>query len=89
MSGGTPTSIPVEPGMKTITASSGNLLIASLPDGHLAADTSLTGAWTRLGRGRRPGLPRLSQVSAETTENPVKKTALSFRYVTFYHQRPS
>ena len=57
VSGGTPTSIPVEPGMKTITASSGNLLVAGLSDGHLVADTSLTGAWTRLGTGDAPAYP--------------------------------
>jgi hypothetical protein len=57
VSGGTPTSIPVEPDMETITASSGNLLIAGLTDGTLVADNSLTGAWMFLGDGINPAYP--------------------------------
>ncbi len=57
LSGGAPTPIPVEPGMETITASSGNLLIAGLTDGSLVADTSLTGAWMPLGNGTAPAYP--------------------------------
>jgi Lipoprotein LpqB beta-propeller domain/Sporulation and spore germination len=58
LSGGTPTPIPVEPGMETITASSGNLLIAGLTDGSLVADASLTGAWMPpLGKGTAPAYP--------------------------------
>jgi hypothetical protein len=57
VSGGTPTPIPVEPGMETITASSGNLLIAGLTDGTLVADASLTGAWMFLDDGTTPAYP--------------------------------
>jgi len=57
VSGGTPTPIPVEPGMKTITASLGNLLIAGLTDGSIVADHSLTGAWMTLGNGIAPAYP--------------------------------
>jgi hypothetical protein len=57
VSGGNPTSIPVEPGMETITASYGNLLIAGLTDGTLVADNSLTGAWMPLGPGTAPAYP--------------------------------
>jgi hypothetical protein len=55
--GGTPTQIPVEPGMETITASSGNLLVAGLSNGHLVADSSLIGAWMFLGIGSAPAYP--------------------------------
>ena len=57
VSGGNPTPIPVEPGMKTITASLGNLLIAGLTDGSIVADASLTGAWMGLGNGVAPAYP--------------------------------
>ena len=57
VSGGTPTQIPVEPGMKTITASSGNLLIAGMTGGSIVADNSLTGAWMNLGGGVAPAYP--------------------------------
>ncbi len=57
VSGGNPTSIPVEPGMRTITGSMGNLLIAGLTDGSIVADASLTGAWMRLGSGVAPTYP--------------------------------
>jgi Lipoprotein LpqB beta-propeller domain/Sporulation and spore germination len=57
VSGGTPAAIPVEPGMQTITASSGNPLVADLSDGHLVADASLTGAWMDLGAGSAPAYP--------------------------------
>jgi hypothetical protein len=57
VSGGNPTSIPVEPGMDTITASYGNMLIAGLTDGTLVADNSLTGAWMPLGLGTAPAYP--------------------------------
>jgi hypothetical protein len=56
--GGTPTPIPVEPGMENITASSGNLLVAGLSNGHLVADTSLIGAWMSLDiHGVAPAYP--------------------------------
>ena len=54
VSGGNPTSIPVEPGMLTITGSMGNLLIAGLADGSIVADNSLTGSWMPLGSGAAP-----------------------------------
>jgi len=57
VSGGTPTSIPVDDGMETITASSGNLLVASMPDGRMMADASLTGSWTLIGTGSSPVYP--------------------------------
>ncbi|HEX9042191.1 MAG TPA: LpqB family beta-propeller domain-containing protein [Trebonia sp.] len=57
VSGGTPTSIPAEPGMEAITASSGNLLIASLSNGQMVADDCLTCAWMGLGRGDAPTYP--------------------------------
>jgi hypothetical protein len=57
VSGGTPTPIPVEPGMKTITASLGQLLIAGVTDGSIVADASLTGAWMTLGHGGTPTYP--------------------------------
>lgn len=57
VSGGNPTPIPVEPGMNTITASPGNLLIAGLTDGSIVADTNLFGAWMTLGYGAAPVYP--------------------------------
>ena len=57
VSGGTPTPIPAEPGMKTITASFGHLLIAGLTDGSIVADASLTGSWMPLGYGDAPAYP--------------------------------
>jgi Lipoprotein LpqB beta-propeller domain/Sporulation and spore germination len=57
VSGGYSTQIPVEPGMKTITASLGNLLIAGLTDRTIVADNSLTGAWMSLGNGVAPAYP--------------------------------
>jgi hypothetical protein len=57
VSGGSSTPIPVEPGMKTITASLGNLLIAGLTDGSIVADNSLFGAWMTLGNGVAPAYP--------------------------------
>jgi len=57
VSGGNPTSIPVEPGMQTITGSMGNLLIAGLEDGSIVADNSLSGAWMTLGTGVAPTYP--------------------------------
>lgn len=55
--GGTPTPIPVEPDMETITASSGNLLVAGLSNGHLVTDTSPFGAWMPLSAGVAPAYP--------------------------------
>jgi hypothetical protein len=57
VSGGNPMSIPVEPGMTTITGSMGNLLIAGLEDGSMVADASLSGAWITLGSGVAPTYP--------------------------------
>jgi hypothetical protein len=57
VSGGNPQSIPAEPGMKTITATSGNLLVAGLSNGHMVADPNLIGAWMPLGTGSAPTYP--------------------------------
>jgi hypothetical protein len=57
VNGGTVTSIPVDPGQLSISASSENLLIAGLPGGHMAADDSLTGSWMPLGTGSDPAYP--------------------------------
>jgi hypothetical protein len=58
VSGGAPTSIPADPEMQTITASSGQPLIAGLPDGHLWYDASLTGSWLPLDYdGTSPAYP--------------------------------
>jgi Lipoprotein LpqB beta-propeller domain/Sporulation and spore germination len=54
VSGGTTTSIPVDPGMRTITASSGNPLITALPHGRMDTDVSLNAAWAPLGSGSVP-----------------------------------
>jgi hypothetical protein len=57
VSGGTPVSIPADPGMQSITASAGNLLVAALPRGQMAANASLTGSWVPLGAGNDPVYP--------------------------------
>jgi hypothetical protein len=57
VSGGSPTSLPAEADMLSITATSGNVLIAGLSDGLLAADNNLTGAWMPLGLGSAPAYP--------------------------------
>jgi hypothetical protein len=51
VSGATPTSIPADPGIQAITASSKQPLIASLPDGRLVYDNSLIGSWLPLKSG--------------------------------------
>jgi hypothetical protein len=43
--GGTSTSLPAEPHIQSITASSGAALIAGLERGGIAADASLSGSW--------------------------------------------
>jgi hypothetical protein len=58
VSGGTATPIAAEPDMETITASSGNLLIAGLPKASMWSLASTTGAWTELsGSGSSPAYP--------------------------------
>jgi hypothetical protein len=57
VSGGSATSIPVDPEQTSISASSGNLLIAGLTGGRMAADDSLTGSWMPLGSGSSPAYP--------------------------------
>jgi hypothetical protein len=57
VSGGTPVSVSADPGMQSITASAGNLLVAGLPHGQLAANASLTGSWAPLGAGSDPVYP--------------------------------
>jgi hypothetical protein len=52
VSGGTPTSIPTDSGMQAIAASSGQPLIAGLPNGQMVADASTTtGSWTTINDG--------------------------------------
>lgn len=46
VSGGTPTSIPVDSDLQTITASAGNLLVGDGGQGRIVSDASLTGSWT-------------------------------------------
>jgi hypothetical protein len=57
VSGGTATSIPVDQEQTSVSASSGNLLIAGVSGGHIAADDSLTGAWMLLGSGSNAAYP--------------------------------
>lgn len=57
VSGGAPTSIPAYPGMETISATAGNLLITGLPKGHMLADASLTGSWMEIGDGSAAAYP--------------------------------
>jgi hypothetical protein len=57
VNGGTATSIPVDPEQTSVSASSGNLLIAGLAGGHIAADDSLAGSWMLLGSGSNPAYP--------------------------------
>jgi hypothetical protein len=45
VSGGTATPIPVETGMKSISASYGQPLIAGMPKGQMVADASTSGSW--------------------------------------------
>lgn len=48
VSGGTPTTISADPGMQTVTASSGKPLIAGLPKGKMAYDAGTSGSWLPL-----------------------------------------
>jgi hypothetical protein len=57
VNGGSPVSIPVEPGMTSITSTLGSQLVAGLPDGHMVTDAGLAGAWTTLGNGFVPSYP--------------------------------
>ena len=57
VSGGSPTSIPVDEGMKSVTASWNNLLVAGLAGGGLAVDKGTSTSWTRLGAGSAPAYP--------------------------------
>jgi hypothetical protein len=55
VSGGTPTSIPADPDMQTITASSpGQPLIAGLPKGRMKTDASPIGSWMFINDGDTP-----------------------------------
>jgi hypothetical protein len=51
VSGGGSTSIPVDAGMQSVTASAGSVLVAGLPRGHLASLASLSGSWLPLADG--------------------------------------
>jgi Lipoprotein LpqB beta-propeller domain/Sporulation and spore germination len=58
VSGGTPTSIPADSNMKSITASYRQPLIAGLPKQQIYANASLTGSWTAISRaGSAPAYP--------------------------------
>ena len=57
VNGGNSTQISELSGMESISASSGNALIAGLTDGHMAADASLTGSWLTFGVGGSPVYP--------------------------------
>jgi hypothetical protein len=57
VSGGSATSLPVDPGMSSVSASWASPLIAAVPGVHIAANTSLTGSWTDLGSGSVPAYP--------------------------------
>jgi hypothetical protein len=59
VSGGSPSpvSLPVDPGMQSITATSGSMLVAGLPKGQMAADASPTRPWSPLGSGYAPAYP--------------------------------
>jgi hypothetical protein len=57
VSGGGSTSIPVDAGMQSLTASAGSVLVAGLPQGHLASLASLSGSWLPLGTGSSPAYP--------------------------------
>jgi Lipoprotein LpqB beta-propeller domain len=57
VSGGSATSLPVDPGMESVSASWASPLIAAVPGVHIAANTSLTGSWTDLGSGSVPAYP--------------------------------
>jgi Lipoprotein LpqB beta-propeller domain/Sporulation and spore germination len=57
VSGGSPASVSVEPGMTSITAAYGKQLIAGLPKGRLASLANLSSAWTTAGSGYAPVYP--------------------------------
>ena len=73
VSGGTPTSIPVEPGMETITASSGNLLIAGLPDGKPGGRRQPHRRVDVPRQRNRPGLPRVTNFPQRPLRTQGKK----------------
>ncbi len=58
VNGGSSTSISTQANIESITASSGNALIAGVAKGGMMADSSLTGAWTDIiGNGGSPAYP--------------------------------
>ena len=57
VSGGSATSLPVDPGMGSVSASWASPLIAAVGGVRIAANTSLTGSWTDLGSGSVPVYP--------------------------------
>ncbi|MBV9383730.1 MAG: GerMN domain-containing protein [Streptosporangiaceae bacterium] len=57
VNGGTSVAIPSEPRMVSITASSGNALVAGLANGGMAANPSTAGSWGLIGRGLAPVYP--------------------------------
>jgi Lipoprotein LpqB beta-propeller domain/Sporulation and spore germination len=57
VTGGTPTPLPVDDGMKSITASWNNQLVTGLANGKLAVDKKTTTSWTTLGTGSSPAYP--------------------------------
>ena len=54
VSGGGSTNVAIDPGMRSITASAQNSLVAGLSDGDVAVNGSIAGAWTNLARGNAP-----------------------------------
>jgi hypothetical protein len=51
VNGGSPTPIPVDEDMRSITASWNNLLVAGLANGRLVVDKGISTSWTTLGAG--------------------------------------
>jgi hypothetical protein len=56
VSGGTPTSLQADPAMETITASSGEPLIAGLRKGGIKSDAGLAGSWLPVNDGATPAV---------------------------------
>jgi hypothetical protein len=57
VSGGSTTSLPVDPGMESVSASWSSPLLAAVGGVRIAANASLSGSWTALGRGSVPVYP--------------------------------
>lgn len=57
VNGGQATTITADPGIQSLTTSSGSLLIAGAKGGVLLADASTSGAWAPIGNGIAPAYP--------------------------------